>query len=178
MLLDFYPDLRSSICSWLQKTDLINLSLCSKECHATVQPWLWSTVDVPDRYLIEPQPVLPEQLEMFCEDISFVNDWGKIFVNDRGCEYEDDDEDLIQKNRNAKNQIRDRMVHVLESCNTLKVLKLEVLSKELLSILASGEILHSISHMENLGTFHLTVRDDDDHFDDAINNFILNCPKP
>ena len=168
MLLDFYPDLRSSICSWLQKTDLINLSLCCKECHATVQPWLWSTVTVPHRYLIEPQPVLPAQLETFCDEISYVNEWGSG--------YEDEDEDEMQETLNAKAQIRDRLIHVLESCNALKVLKFEVLRKELLSIFASDEILHSISHMKNLGALHLVVLDDDSHFDDAINNFILNCP--
>ena len=69
------------------------------------------------------------------------------------------------------------MVQVLESCNALKVLRFELSRKELLTILASDEILDSISHMENLRAFHLAVLDDDSHFDDAINNFILNCPR-
>ena len=41
-------------------------------------------------------------METFCDEISFVNEIS--FVDDWGCEDEDDDEDLMQATRNAKNQ--------------------------------------------------------------------------
>ena len=156
MLLNFYSDLQSSICSWLQKAELNNLSQCSKECYVTVQPWLWSTLTVPYHFFL--QPVLPEQLEMFCREISFVDEYRVSYGT-----------------QNHKNQVRDRIAHFLKSCHTLKVLKFEMSMKE--STFTSEEILDSISHMENLKGVHLAVLDDSSHFDDAIHNFILSCPR-
>ena len=68
MFLDLLPELLSPILTLLNRKDLKNVSLCSKECNLIVAPMLWESVVVTESLLLTTTPI-PNQIAL-CRDLS------------------------------------------------------------------------------------------------------------
>ena len=149
MFLDIYPHLRFEIFSRLEKKDLLNVSLCSKECYTSIQPLLWHSISTTYRHLLN-EPLPPKQLPM-CRELTLCDTSAAV------------------------HDVQGKIVELLKTCHGLHLLKLKLSIDNSEEIFTSAETLGLISQMENLVGLHLVVVGEG--FCDSIKCIISICPK-